>query len=163
VDFGQLYVDDINRSYDRESFSCGNDELDQYLRRYANSHHRKGLNKTKVLTNDNCQILGFFSLAATCVKRQEFPTSISEKLPSYPIPCILLTQFAIDIRFQGQQLGGFLLKKALCHAYAISQEIGSIAVIVDAINVDAKDFYLHYGFRSLDSDMKLYILEPIAK
>ncbi|NQT60127.1 MAG: GNAT family N-acetyltransferase [Bacteroidetes bacterium] len=158
MDFDSLVIEDINSNFDRDSFSCGISDLDCYLKTLANMHHKTGLNKTKILTPDNSIIIGFFSFAASFIKRESLPVSIINKYPNYPLPCFLLTRFAVDQKYQHMNVGGYLLKRALQHAYLISQEMGSLAVIVDAKNQNAKGFYQHYGFRELDSNMTLFIL-----
>ena len=57
-------------------------------------------------------------------------------------------------------LGEFLLMDALTRCLRVSEEIAVFAVIVDAKNQQAKDFYLKYGFIPLE-DQELSLFLPI--
>lgn len=62
---------------------------------------------------------------------------------------------------QGQGYGGLMLANALKTARTIATQIASTAVVVDAIDQPAKQFYLKYGFREFQHHpMKLYL--PIS-
>jgi predicted GNAT family N-acyltransferase len=77
----------------------------------------------------------------------ELPKELIKKLPRYPeVPATLLGRLAIDITCRGQGLGEYLLSDALYRSLASSKEVASFAVIVDAIDERARDFYLHFNF-----------------
>ncbi len=58
-----------------------------------------------------------------------------------PVPVMLLARLALDRSKQGRHLGGHLLVEALRRCARGSREFGARAVIVDAINDQAADFY----------------------
>ena len=76
-------------------------------------------------------------------------TGNTATLPRYPIvPVILLGRLAIDREYQDQHLGDALLFDALRRAFTVgTQEIGAMAVIVDALHDRARMFYERYGFQ----------------
>lgn len=79
--------------------------------------------------------------------------------PAYPIPVILLARLAIDKSEQGQGLGKALLKNALQRSVQASNEIGARAVLVHAIDEEAKAFYKHFGFEDCAvGDLHLMLL-----
>ncbi|MFA7224852.1 MAG: GNAT family N-acetyltransferase [Sphaerochaetaceae bacterium] len=148
----------MSRSHDRSNFSCGVEELDEYLKKNARRHNKENLNQTKVLVEKGSKdIIGFFSFAATSVASKSFETTEGNKLPNYEIPCIRLTRFAVDKQYQNRGLGRYLLGCALNHALKVSQEIGIYAVIVDAKDDYVKSFYLKNGFYSLLSGLIVYL------
>ncbi|MEA3238218.1 MAG: GNAT family N-acetyltransferase, partial [Candidatus Bipolaricaulota bacterium] len=51
-----------------------------------------------------------------------------------------------DRTYRGRGLGEFLLMDALHRSLKQTGEIASFAVVVDAVNEDARTFYLHFGF-----------------
>ena len=55
----------INKNHDRESFDCGEEALNEFLRRYARKSHELGGAKTFLAVDDadNKTILGFYSLS----------------------------------------------------------------------------------------------------
>ena len=80
----------------------------------------------------------------------ELPEAVARKLPRYQLlPATLLGRLAVDQRQRGIGLGGALLLDALHRAYRQSSQIGSVAVIVDAIDDDARRFYRHFNFNEL--------------
>ena len=66
---------------------------------------------------------------------------------------------------KGQGLGGELLADALTLIVRVSQEIGIFAVRVDAIDLQAKEFYLKHEFISFqDKELSHFLpLETIAR
>jgi predicted N-acetyltransferase YhbS len=62
------------------------------------------------------------------------------------IPVILLARVAVDRSEQKQGIGPPLLKDALERCRRASNEIGARAVLVHAIDEEAKSFYRHFGF-----------------
>ncbi len=83
----------------------------------------------------------------------------SKGLPrEYPIPVILLARLAIDRSMQGKGLGAVLIFDALKRAAEVAEISAAYAVIVDALNENAKAFYQHYHFEvSLDDPMRLFL------
>jgi ribosomal protein S18 acetylase RimI-like enzyme len=159
VEVTKYSIEKLSRSHNRDDFSCGIVELDNYLKNDARRHNSSGINHTKVLVEKGCKdIIGFFSFAATSVMRESFP--MDKKLPNYDIPCFRLTRFGIDLRYQKKGLGEYLLFCALIHASEMSQNIGAYAVVVDAKNESAKSFYRKNGFYELSG---LIVYLPIKE
>jgi hypothetical protein len=55
----------IHKKHDREAFDCGEQSLNEFLRRYARKSHELGGAKTFLAIDDagNKTILGFYSLS----------------------------------------------------------------------------------------------------
>lgn len=70
----------------------------------------------------------------------------AQHAPPHPIPVLVLARLAVDRRAQGMQLGAGLLQDAVHRAVAISQHAGVRALLVHALNEQARQFYAHYGF-----------------
>jgi len=65
----------------------------------------------------------------------------------------------VDRRFQGQGVGKHLLVDALLQSYRAGMAIGSVVVIVDAIEAAAGKFYAKYGFtRFADRPDQLFLM-----
>ena len=99
---------------------------------------------------------GFYTLSSTALRLHDLPDDIAKRLPRYPlIPATLIGRLAIDRRHHGQGWGSFLLLDAL-HRSTRSQ-VASFAVIVDAIDNDARAFYVHQSFLPLpDTPRRLF-------
>ena len=82
---------------------------------------------------------------------------VTKKLPRSPsLPAIRIGRLAIDLRFQGQGLGGALLADAT--ARGLRAEAAAFAVLVDAKNDAAVAFYEHHGFQRLASQPRSLFL-----
>jgi len=128
------------------------------LRQYASQHQKKNIGRVYVAIEPGEQrVLGYYTLANGSVEFQSVPQA--KGLPcEYPIPVILLARLAVDRTTQGQGLGAVLLFDALKRAAEASEVSAAYAVIVDALDEQAKKFYLHYHFEeSLDDPMRLFL------
>jgi predicted GNAT family N-acyltransferase len=67
------------------------------------------------------------------------------------LPATLLGRLAVDNRFKRQELGELLLMDALYRCHNLSEQVGSMAVIVDPPHDEATVFYKQYGFIKLES------------
>jgi GNAT superfamily N-acetyltransferase len=153
-------VEPLGPQHDRNSFSCGIEALDRYLRTQAGQEARKNVAAPFVLVLPDGIIGGYYTLSATALKLAELPDQTARRLPRYPlVPATLLGRLAVDRRFQGLGYGRFLLADALCRI--ARSEIASFAVIVDAKDAVARRFYQRESFLPLaDQPMKLF--RPVA-
>lgn len=91
---------------------------------------------------------GYYTLSATAVSLSDLPAETVRRLPRYPlIPAFLLGRLAVDRRYQGQRWGRFLLADALHRC--VNSEIPGFAIVVDAIDDNARRFYEREGFLPL--------------
>lgn len=154
----QITIEQLNAGHERDGFDCGEESLNRYLLQYASQHQKKNIGRVYVATarNDN-RVLGYYTLANGSVAFQSVPRS--KRLPrEYPVPVILLARLAIDRSMQGKGFGAALIYDALKRAAEVAEVSAAYAVIVDALNEQAKAFYLHYRFEeSLDDSMRLFL------
>jgi GNAT superfamily N-acetyltransferase len=144
----QPLIEALGKAHVRMSFSCGNQALDRYLREQANQDMKRQVATAFVLVEPPQKIvIGYYTLASGSLALDEWPEALARKMPRYPlIPVTLLGRLALDKHYQGRRLGQFLLMDALYRCLRASQQIASVAVIVDAINETARHFYQHHGF-----------------
>ncbi|MEH1784086.1 GNAT family N-acetyltransferase [Nostoc sp.] len=153
----------IDKKHRRDTFDCGYAILNDYLKKYARQNHIKGIAKTFVAisTSVSLKINGYYTVSASVIEYESLPESYHRGMPAYPIPVMLIGRLAVDNSVKGQGLGGELLVDALYRAVRASQEIGMYAVRVDAIDLQAKEFYLKYEFIPFqDNELSLFL--PIA-
>jgi GNAT superfamily N-acetyltransferase len=75
------------------------------------------------------------------------------------VPVILLARLAVDKREKGTGLGKALLKDALVRIARAADIVGARAVLVHAIDEQAKKFYEHFDFEpSPVHDLQLMLL-----
>jgi GNAT superfamily N-acetyltransferase len=144
----------LSNDHDRANFSCGNALLDRYLKEQAGQDVRRGCATLFVLVPSprETSILGYYTLSSYGIDTGELPADVARKLPRYPlIPATLLGRLAVDQRRHGQGVGEFLLMDALRRALVQSARIAAAAVVVDAIDERAAQFYKHFGFIAFPS------------
>ena len=131
-----------------ENFDCGDDALNNYLKRHAWSNQEKssiGVSYVALDENAPRTVLGYFTLAMASVPRETFPKKYIRGLPAYDLPLILLARLAVDRRFAGRGLGHVLISEALRISLRVANEVGCRCIITDAYR-DRVGWYAKYGF-----------------
>lgn len=150
----------LEKKHNRQEFTCGIDALDDYLKIQASQDMKKNVAVTYVATSDDSeQVLGYYTLSSIGIVAGELPEDVIKKLPRYPVlPGILIGRLARDKKFRGKDIGLYLLMDALKRSLDISNQLGSVAVIVDAKNEKAVVFYKGYGFIEFpDNNRRLFL------
>jgi len=159
-----LVVEPLSPHHDRARFACGNAGLDDFIRTKARKEQDLGFSAVFVAVGEpgNHTICGYYSLSSHSVAVQGIPAGVRKRFPRYPaVPTTLLGRLATGRQFRGQRVGEFLLLDALNRALQSSQQVGSYAVVVDAIDSAAVSFYSKYGFLPTEERPdRLYL--PIA-
>ena len=146
--------------HDREGFECGVPALDEYLRRFAEQHRRRGISSIYVLTESSQpeRILGYYTLSAAEVDRQRLTEVERKKLPAYPVPCFRMGRLACRTDQRGLGIGKLLLGCAVDRCLKARQQVAAYALLVDAKDDVAKAFYEHFGFKTFqDAPLTLYL------
>ena len=152
-------VEHLNENHILEGFDCGKHQsLTDWLKKYAIASEKSRSARTFVVHRAN-RVVGYFSLAASSIRKEEASPRAAKRQPGYPISVILLARLAVDKTEQGQGLGAALLKNALQRCLQASESIGARAVLVHAIDTEAKAFYQHFGFEEcIVDDLHLMLL-----
>ena len=162
----ELIIAPLGRQHDRKSFDCGENSLNQYLHRYANQDIRRRVNRVFVASPPDAprQVIGYYSLSAGNLDATALPESFRRRLPKYPVPVVLLGRLAVAESRQRTGLGSILLADALQRIAQASQVMAVYAVVVDALNDQAAEFYQQFGFVHLPSQpLKLFLpMESIS-
>lgn len=132
--------------------------LNDWLKRFALTNQRNESARTYVV-HRNGQVVGYYSISAGSVSVEEAPERIAKGLAKHPIPVILLARLAVDNEEKGAGLGKALLKEALTRIAQAADIVGARAVLVHAIDEEARGFYEHFGFEpSPVHDLQLMLL-----
>ncbi|MGA7793641.1 MAG: GNAT family N-acetyltransferase [Candidatus Acidiferrales bacterium] len=113
--------------------------------------------RTYVLHRAN-RVVGYYSLSAGSVRKEESPARIAKGLAKHPIGVILLARLAVDRNERGAGLGKALLVDALTRALTATDAIGARAILVHAIDEEAASFYKKFGFEPSPLDPKQLML-----
>jgi GNAT superfamily N-acetyltransferase len=152
----------LSDQHDRESFASGVEPLDRYLRQQAGQDARRRVASCFVLVGDGDRVpIGYYTLAATSIALAELPEALAKRLPRYPVvPATLMGRLAVDARHQRRGHGEFMLFDAFSRI--LRSDIASYALVVDAKDDKAVQFYLRYRFRFLvEGGRRLFI--PVAE
>lgn len=137
---------------DRSKFDCGSDPLNEYFSRYAGQNHRNRLAICSVaLTEDQLNVVAYYTLSASEVASTSFPQGVLKGLPRYPVPVIRIGQLAVDRKFQGEGAGKLVLAHAL-RTVLHTPAYGAVAVIVDSLSERSTKFYQCHGFMPISED-----------
>lgn len=140
----------LSEAHDAAEFSCGKPSLDTFIRRYALRNQRNDIGRTFVgVQPRSSRVQGYYTITSGKVVHENLPDEERRMLPRYPVPVVLIGRLAVDRQAQGHGLGATLLLDALHVAQEASKLMGVWGVEVDALDEDARSFYLKYGFRSL--------------
>ncbi len=137
------------KKHDRAAFSCEQESLDSYLKEHATQEIKKRVAAVYILTPDGKTIAGYYTLSQYAIEAGELPAELVQqlRLPRYDkLPATLLGRLARSKQFKGRGLGELLLMGAMKRALEHSRNIASVAVVVDAIDENARAFYRRYGF-----------------
>lgn len=136
----------LTDDHDLSGFDCGVESLNGFLRTKARSNQKSKASVTYVIcAEEPHEVVGYFSLTVGSVLRDDAPKSRQRKMPD-PIPVAVLGRLAIDNRIKGRGIGVHLLRDAVLRAFYNSAEIGTPALIVNALDEQAAAFYQAFGF-----------------
>ncbi len=154
-------IERLDASHERGEFCCDKAPLDDFLLSFVNQYEKRKLGRTYVaVVAGEKSVSGYYTLSASSLTFANIPPKIARKLPKHPVPVVLLGRLAVDRVQQRKGLGEELLLDALHRSLKLSESLGIFAVEVLAIDQDAREFYLKYGFVSL-LDNDLHLLLPL--
>jgi ribosomal protein S18 acetylase RimI-like enzyme len=150
----------LDAGHDRAGFNSDSEPLNRYLREQVTQDIRRRVAACFVALAQGQRIAGYYTLASASLLLTDLPASTGKKLPRYPtVPAVRMGRLAVDQAFKGKGLGGALLADALDRA--ARSEIAAFALMVDAKDEAAVNFYRHHGFMTLpDSPLTLFL--PLA-
>lgn len=154
------YPEPLTAAHDVSEFSCGKPSLDRWLKTRALSNQEKGFTAVLVVHEAN-RVIGYYGLAPTAVLPSILSRSVRTGQPPNPVLCLLLGQLATDENWRGKGIGTSLLKHALERCVAAAGLVGGRALIVNAVDIEAAQFWKRYGFLPSKDD-PLVLFRSIA-
>jgi GNAT superfamily N-acetyltransferase len=135
----------LSEAHEASGFDCGKPALNAWLMERALANQRRGFTVVMVV-HELGRVVGYYGLAPTAVARAAPPRAIRTGQPPDPIPCLLLGQLATDLAYAGRGVGGALLAHALIRSVEAARLVGGRALVVNAIDDEARRFWLRKGF-----------------
>lgn len=143
----------LSAHHDRSGFDCGKPALNEFLQRQArqNAERNVGVTHVAVPAPGESRILAYYTLLTRTVNAAVVP---APKLPKGDIGVALLGRLAVDQAAQGQGLGKLCLLRAMRQVETAAREIGLYALVLDALDDEARAWYLGlgWGFEELRDD-----------
>jgi len=129
----------LTAAHDLSDFDCGEPHLDDWLKTLALKNENR-FSRTYVVC-ESARAVAYFCISAGAVQRADAPGKLRRNAPD-SIPVSLVGRLAIDRDCAGRGLGADILSDALRRIAVASQSIGIGAVLVQAKDERAKQFYL---------------------
>lgn len=149
-----LVIEPLDTTHDRAHFHCNVEALDRYIDKQAGQDIKRRISRVFVATlpDNPKKVMGYYSLSTLSIKLSQLPEKLARKLPKHPVPAALIGRLAVSNTAQGQGIGKMLLVDAVKRTLSVSNQIAIYAMVVDAINDNAKGFYEQFGFTRLSDD-----------
>ena len=153
----------ISNLHDRKEFDCGEEALNEFLQRHARKSHEAGGDKTFLAIRNGAgkAILGYYSLSPASIAYARTPDLVRRGLARNEVPAFRLARLGVDLKAQGQGLGGQLLLSAGRRCLLAAAEVGGVAMLLDAKNAKVAAWYASYGAHPL-LDAAHTLLLPLA-
>lgn len=151
----------LSKLHDVSKFDCGKEILTDWLKKHALQSQLSGHTKTMVVADESNVVIAYYAFSVVSVEHNEAtPERIKKGLARYSIPVFLIARLAVDQQVQGIGLGKRLLRHALLRAAKAARHSVPIrAVVVDAIDSQARDFYARSNFQPWTVDgFRMWIL-----
>ena len=150
-------IEPLRKDHVGSSFDSGEPTLDDWFHRFAWENHVAGFARVYVTCRDG-RVVGYYSLGAFSILLDNATKRAAKGGPTQ-IPALLLGRLAVDRAEQGQGIGAALLRHAMLTAVVASEQHAVRALVVNALDAPARDFYRRYGLEiSPTNDLDLMIL-----
>jgi hypothetical protein len=93
---GLLPVTQLKAEYERTSFDCGSEPLNQYLKAYALQNQKRDMVRNYVCCDSKGSVKGFYSLTYGQLMPDELPLEVTKntKASSWGVRCSKMPYFA---------------------------------------------------------------------
>jgi GNAT superfamily N-acetyltransferase len=146
----------LDSRHDLAGFDCGEAALDEWLQQRALKNESR-FARTYVACAGN-RVVGYYCISGGAVERAAAPGKLRRNAPAAVLVSII-GRLAVTREFQGRGLGADLLSDALRRIALASQSIGIGAVLVQAKDKPARDFYLRRAeFIEYPADSRILFL-----
>jgi GNAT superfamily N-acetyltransferase len=139
------------RVHDRTRFDCGDQGLNEWLRRYAGQNRRANTAAVWVVVDAEDAVVAYATLSMTGIDVSSAPRSLAKGAPD-PVPALLLGRLAVDRGHTGMGVGSALVAHVLATAIELNTHAACKAVVVTALDQRAREWWERLGFQPFDPD-----------
>ncbi|WP_298535575.1 GNAT family N-acetyltransferase [uncultured Methanobrevibacter sp.] len=148
----------LNQYHNLSSFDCGDDDLNEFLKKDAFIEQKKKLSLTHLIFYQG-EVIGYFSLLTDKIsvknlKNREIKENIKTNLKNNykTIPSVKIGRLAIDKKYAKKGIGSFILNNLIITLNEISKkDIGFRLISVEGY-AEAYHFYTTNNFVPLQND-----------
>lgn len=141
----------LTQAHQVQGFHSGVVSLDAWLHKRALANQQVGASRVFVTCNPDGAVLGYYALASGAIVAQAAVGKVKRNMPD-PIPVVLLGRLAVDVSLQGKGIGRLLFQDAALRVLNAADSVGIRALVVHAISMQAKAFYLKLGLVESPTD-----------
>lgn len=143
-----------------DDFASGEQTIDEYLHRFADSMQRAGGPVTYVAVEGQ-RVIGYFSLVSGSIEREKAPDRMVKGMGNYPVPVQVLARMGVREDCQGHGVGSDLLLSAFLVVARAAELVGVRAIVTHPLNFGLTGFYGRYGFEHFTDpnyELSMYML-----
>ena len=130
-----------------DDFHCRKDELNKFIHEEAIPFQKERLGTTYLFMNDK-KTVGFVTLLMANIRRESLDGDNKPEVGKGQFPALQIGQLAVDVKYEDNDIGTYLLDWSVGFALTTSDRIGCRFVVLDAER-QVLDFYEKYGFRMI--------------
>jgi GNAT superfamily N-acetyltransferase len=140
-----------------KKFDCGNNAMNDYFKKgFAKTNHESDFSPCVCAVEENTSgpILGYFTLSNLSVTKKDYSSKFFSRLPNYPIPVTLIGRLAVSKLHQRKGIGARMLMHVFYTQFRAvkTNNVGSVGVVVDAIDEAAVGFYSKFDFSCIGNE-----------
>jgi GNAT superfamily N-acetyltransferase len=144
-------IEKLRRDHPIDAFDCGQEDLNQWLRKHALQNQGAGAAQTYIgLVGD--LVIGYYSLAVGQIEYNDAPERLRKGLARHPVPIMLLARLAVDKEWQKKGVGRALLRDAVLRTMQAAEIAGIRALAVHAKDEQARRYYEQFDFVASPAD-----------
>ena len=144
-------IEKLRRDHPIDTFDCGQEDLNQWLRKHALQNQGAGAAQTYVGLVGNV-VVGYYSLAVGQIEYNDAPERLRKGLARHPVPIMLLARLAVDNNWQKKCVGRALLRDAVLRTMQAADIAGIRALAVHAKDEQARRYYEQFDFAASPAD-----------
>jgi GNAT superfamily N-acetyltransferase len=147
-----IAIDPLSKNHDRSVFRSGQPELDAWFIHRSAEDEKRGAERTFVAIDKKLGVIGIYSLSYLTLSVHDLPKRFTATLRGHDaIPAALIGRRGRDERVQGGGVGELLLADALRRILGAARSMPIFAILADAQDDHAAEFYTDFGFRPFPS------------
>lgn len=136
------------------------DFIFEYIHKQAGQDIQRRISRifVAVLPDKPEDMIGYYTLSSLSIGLEQLTQKMAGKLPKHLVPSALIGRLAVNHNSQGYGIAKMLLVDAIQRTLSVIDQIAIHAMVVDAINDNAKGFYEQFGFvRLSDNSPRLFL------